>query len=55
MWARVWDVAALCLVTLIVYVLVRPRSKAGDLVQAWADATVAIFRSATDIARCEGV
>jgi hypothetical protein len=34
----------------IVYVLVRPQSKAGDFVEAFADFVSALARSATDLA-----
>lgn len=54
MGARFADVIALIFVALIVYILVRPRSKAAELVQMFTDAVIAVIRSATDLAR-EGV
>lgn len=54
MGARFADVFALIFIVLIVYILVRPRSKAADLVQAFTDAIIAVLRAATSMAR-EGV
>lgn len=54
MGAQFSDVVALVLVVLIVYILVRPSSKAAELVKAFADTVIAVLRSATDLAR-EGV
>jgi protein-S-isoprenylcysteine O-methyltransferase Ste14 len=54
MGARIMDVLALVFIVLIVYVLVRPRSKAADLVQAIGDMLISIVRAATNLAR-EGV
>lgn len=51
---RVFDWFALLFVVLMVYILVRPRSKAADLVQAFFDMTISLVRSATDLTR-EGV
>lgn len=48
------DVLAVVFVVLIVYILVRPRSKAADLVQAVGDMLISLVRAATGIAR-EGV
>lgn len=51
MWARFGDAFAVVFIVAIVYVLVRPRSKAGDLVEAVADLIIALVRGATDLAR----
>lgn len=42
-----WIVGAFLLA--IVYVLVRPRSKAAELVQSFSDAVIAMVRTATDL------
>lgn len=33
----------------VIYVLVRPRSKAAELVQMFSDAVIAMVRTATDL------
>lgn len=48
-WARIWDVGALALVVLAVYILVRPTSKAGDLIQAWSTMIVSVVTAATNM------
>lgn len=50
MGGRLWDWLALLLVATIVYVLVRPRSKAAELVEALGSAFAAMVRTATDLA-----
>ena len=48
--ARVLDWLGIAFVVAIVYVLVRPRSRAGELVEAFADFIAAMVRSATSLA-----
>jgi hypothetical protein len=55
MGARIFDILALLFVVLIIYILVRPRSKAADLVQAVGDFLISIVRAATNLATGEGV
>lgn len=54
MGARAADVIALIFVVLIVYILVRPRSKAAEILEMFTNAILAVLRSATGLAR-EGV
>lgn len=44
------DWIGLLFLVAIVYVLVRPQSKAGDMVEAFGRMLVALVRSATDLA-----
>jgi hypothetical protein len=44
------DLLAGLFVVTIVYVMVRPRSKAGELVDAFGSALTAIVRNAADLA-----
>jgi hypothetical protein len=46
----VGDVLAAVFVLAIVYVLVRPQSKGGELVTAFGDVMTALVSNATDIA-----
>lgn len=46
---RVGEWFALLFFVVILYVLVRPRSKANELIKAFTDATVAIVKTATDL------
>jgi ABC-type sulfate transport system permease component len=48
--ATFWDVFALLFVVALVYVLVRPRSKAGALVEGFMNMFIALVRQATDLA-----
>lgn len=50
MRATLWDVLALAFVVAVVYVLVRPRSKAADLVEGVGNMMIALVRQATDLA-----
>ena len=47
------DLIAGLFVVTIIYVLVRPRSKAGELVGAFGSALTAIVRNAADLAAGE--
>lgn len=47
--STVWDFLALAFVVLIIYVLVRPGSKAGEFVDAFFNLLGALIRSATDL------
>lgn len=49
--AQIGDVCAVLFVAATIYVLVRPRSKAGDLLDAITAATVAVVSAATDLGR----
>lgn len=48
--ARIWDWLALLTVVAIVFVLVRPRSKAAETVDAIGNAMVAMVRTAVSLA-----
>jgi len=47
---RIWEWAGLILAVAIVYVLVRPGSRAGELIEGFTGALVAMVRAATDTA-----
>lgn len=50
MRSNIGDVLAISFVLAIVYVLVRPRSKAAEAIQAVGDMLVAMVRRAVDLA-----
>lgn len=52
--ARITDWIALAFVVAILYVLVRPKSKAGELIDAVVSFVEAIARSAADLAAAPG-
>lgn len=45
-----WDVLSLAFVVAVMYVLVRPRSKAAEMVEGIGDMLIALVRQATDLA-----
>jgi hypothetical protein len=45
-----WDVLALVFILAVIYVLVRPKSKAGELVDGVGNMLIALVRQATDLA-----
>lgn len=53
MGARLMDWIGLLFLVAILYVLVRPRSKAGELVEAFGAMLTAIVSTATDLASAE--
>lgn len=53
MGARIADWLALATVVAVVYVLVRPQSKAAELVDAIAGFVIALVRGAVDLASAE--
>lgn len=44
------DVLALAFVAALIYVLVRPQSKAADMVEGFGNMLIALVRQATDLA-----
>ena len=48
--ARAGDVLFLIFLAAMVYILVRPRSQAGQMVQVAGDALIAVVRKAADLA-----
>jgi hypothetical protein len=50
MFGHLWDWIGLAMVVTIIYILVRPQSKAADAVEAIGNTMVSMVRRAVDLA-----